>query len=483
MNEGNTGAGGAQVGTGGSLSADAAGRPVISDDSNVEDGSVLSIDHGQQDVGVVQQVASIQPTMQADMPGATVVEPMVNTTSTLPTTGASVVLSQSVPSNTIPNAVTNLGSSPSSSTNPGLNPSLSVNSVSANTSQPAPRPISRFQSADQLVSQTFAMGSMPVQPDISGPVQQQLVQNSPMPSPYSGQSAFSIANSAGSVAGNEDVVLASNGKVKSSKKKVLLFLAAIGVVGLIAGVCLIVVNGGFLKGGVSIDKMHSSLNRYANYLLYGNDSSETVAYDVTWTTKNLDRVLNKGQDEAKGYIDELEILYDGFVADFYGSREYTERLDEEDMQFYDLTLDNNKEALDALSLYVSTPELKRKEMWQIYLEKGLDALIEVAEERYDVFLKSQSANLRKLGNMKILEANTIGGLYELYRQFGCIEGDRLSDYCVEEVSRREDVAEQLSVLDDLDMGPYGYDWKLKDSVISISETVYYQINEGRWDEE
>ncbi|MEE0887726.1 MAG: hypothetical protein U0L97_00750, partial [Candidatus Saccharimonadaceae bacterium] len=309
------------------------------------------------------------------------------------------------------------------------------------------------------------------------------VQNSPMPSPYSGQSAFSIANSAGSVAGNEDVVLASNGKVKSSKKKVLLFLAAIGVVGLIAGVCLIVVNGGFLKGGVSIDKMHSSLNRYANYLLYGNDSSETVAYDVTWTTKNLDRVLNKGQDEAKGYIDELEILYDGFVADFYGSREYTERLDEEDMQFYDLTLDNNKEALDALSLYVSTPELKRKEMWQIYLEKGLDALIEVAEERYDVFLKSQSANLRKLGNMKILEANAIGGLYELYRQYGCIEGDRLSDYCVEEASRREDVAEQLSVLDDLDMGPYGYDWKLKDSVISISETVYYQINEGRWDEE
>ena len=482
MNEGNTGAGGAQVGTGGSLSADAAGRPVISDDSNVEDGSVLSIDHGQQDVGAVQQVASIQPTMQADMPGATVVEPMVNTTSTLSTTGAPVVSSQSVSSNTIPDTVANLDPSSISSTDPVLDSSLSANSVSANTSQPAPRPISRFQSADQLVSQTFAAGGVPVRPNISGSVQQ-LVQNSPMPSPYSGQSVFSIANSAGSVAGNEDVVLASNGKAKSSKKKILLFLAAIGVVGLIAGVCLIVVNGGFLKGGVPIDKMHSSLNRYANYLLYGNDSSETVAYDVTWTTKNLDRVLNKGQDEAKGYIDELEILYDGFVADFYGSREYTERLDEEDMQFYDLTLDNNKEALDALSLYVSTPELKRKEMWQIYLEKGLDALIEVAEERYDVFLKSQSANLRKLGNMKILEANTIGGLYELYRQFGCIEGDRLSDYCVEEVSRREDVAEQLSVLDDLDMGPYGYDWKLKDSVISISETVYYQINEGRWDEE
>ena len=363
MNEGNTGAGGAQVGTGGSLSADAAGRPVISDDSNVEDGSVLSIDHGQQDVGVVQQVASIQPTMQADMPGATVVEPMVNTTSTLSTTGAPVVSSQSVSSNTIPDTVANLDPSSISSTDPVLDSSLSANSVSANTSQPAPRPISRFQSADQLVSQTFAAGGVPVRPNISGSVQQ-LVQNSPMPSPYSGQSAFSIANSAGSVAGNEDVVLASNGKVKSSKKKVLLFLAAIGVVGLIAGVCLIVVNGGFLKGGVSIDKMHSSLNRYANYLLYGNDSSETVAYDVTWTTKNLDRVLNKGQDEAKGYIDELEILYDGFVADFYGSREYTERLDEEDMQFYDLTLDNNKEALDALSLYVSTPELKRKEMWQ-----------------------------------------------------------------------------------------------------------------------
>lgn len=482
MNEGNTGAGGAQVGTGGSLSADAAGRPVISDDSNVEDGSVLSIDHGQQDVGVVQQVASIQPTMQADMPGATVVEPMVNTTSTLSTTGAPVVSSQSVSSNTIPDTVANLDPSSISSTDPVLDSSLSANSVSANTSQPAPRPISRFQSADQLVSQTFAAGGVPVRPNISGSVQQ-LVQNSPMPSPYLGQSAFSIANSAGSEVGNEDVVLTSNGKVKSSKKKVLLFLAAIGVVGLIAGVCLIVVNGGFLNSGVSIDKMHASLNRYANYLLYGNDSSETVAYDATWTTKNLDRVLNKGQDEAKGYIDELEILYDGFVADFYGSREYTERLDEEDMQFYDLTLDNNKEALDALSLFVSTPELKRKEMWQIYLEKGLDALIEVAEERYDVFLKSQSANLRKLGNMKILEANTIGGLYELYRQFGCIEGDRLSDYCVEEVSRREDVAEQLSVLDDLDMGPYGYDWKLKDSVISISETVYYQINEGRWDEE
>ena len=143
MNEGNTGAGGAQVGTGGSLSADAAGRPVISDDSNVEDGSVLSIDHGQQDVGVVQQVASIQPTMQADMPGATVVEPMVNTTSTLSTTGAPVVSSQSVSSNTIPDTVANLDPSSISSTDPVLDSSLSANSVSANTSQPAPRPISR----------------------------------------------------------------------------------------------------------------------------------------------------------------------------------------------------------------------------------------------------------------------------------------------------------------------------------------------------
>ena len=482
MDEENTGADGARVGTGGSLSADAAGRPVISDDSNVEDGSVLSIDHGQQDVGAVQQVASIQPTMQAGTPGATVVEPMVNTTSTLSTTGAPVVSSQSVSSNTIPNTVANLDQGSISSINSGLNSSLSANSVSANAPQPLPRPISRFQSADQLVSQTFAAGGTSVQPNISGSVQQ-LVQNSPMPSPYSGQSAFSIANSAGSVAGNEDVVLALNGKAKSSKKKILLFLAAIGVVGLITGICVIVMNGGFLNSGVSIDKMHASLNRYANYLLYETESDAPLINNIDWSADKIEEKISlDGSNEGGKYFDELVGKYDDFLTVFTKDADFSSSLDDSGLKFYDGLTNGIKDSLDTLTQYAVTKNMSVDDMVELCLQIGRDGMLSRVDELYGGFLYDADSAIYEYAQIKNEIAEIVGELYSYYTDNQCVNSGAFNDQCIEDHKYDEAAVNYQRNLEDLTLKQFIKERKIKDDVIDFSKMLYQSINVQEEDE-
>ena len=482
MDEGNTGAGGDQVSSDSDSLASASDRLVISDASN-DDASVLSIDHDQQDSGIVQQVAPVQPTMQTSIQNMAGVESMSNVTPTSSVAGVPGVSLRSASSNTILNTTTNLGSNSGLATDSGSNSGSSVGSAPIDTSQSATGPMMQAQSADQLVSQTFTAGGVPVRPNISGSVQQ-LVQNSPMPSPYSGQSAFSIANSAGSVAGNEDVVLASNGKVKSSKKKILLFLAAIGVVGLIVGICMIVMNSnGLFNSGASMDEMHASLNRYVNYLLSETESDMPLTNDINWSTSEIENKISvNDSSERNKYFDELVEKYDVFLAVFTKDVDFSSSLDDSGLMFYDGLTKGIKESLDTLRQYAVTQNMSVDDMVELCLQIGKDGMLSRVDELYGDFLSNKEGTIYEYSRTKEEIAGVVGELYSYYVDSQCVDSATFDDQCVEDHRYDETAENYRRNLDSLTLEQFIMERKIKDDVVDFSKMLYQAINIQEEDE-
>ncbi len=334
MNGGDTDTGGAQVNPSNTPPSNPGPRPVGPVDPSAEDTSMLSISHDQQNPGAGQQPIS-QPGVQASTPTTTGVA------------GPSVLpLASNIPSSAIPNTT--------ASPTPVSYPAANINS------QPQPQ----SQPADQLITQTFATSGQPTQTATVSPVTQ-YVQTSYPQQPVARPSVQYAPDDTG------DIKLTST-HPKKSKKGLIIGLIVFVIILITVGT-IFVVSYIQSQSGANIHKdsvaIQNKFNKYANYVLYGEDSVEQIQDFKAENVYAIDENINNNS-----FLKNANNLYSAFLEDFIGS-DYDGKVS--------TSLLSTNEYYNFLIWKNDFSEIDKTELLQIYMDKGLGVAKDYIKNYYN----------------------------------------------------------------------------------------------------
>lgn len=163
----------------------------------------------------------------------------------------------------------------------------------------------------------------------------------------------------------EDIVLSHNQPMK--KKKTWFIFAVLGVafVGIVIAVFAVIMmmNGGKNNGGESTQQ---AFNRYANYLLYGNDNNESVEAFIPSDTYYIDENYSSSE-----YVANLKELF----SNFYNSIGDDERLK-------GISLLLSEEKINFLVDYSKFEFVDVESFRSVYENRGIEATKKTIYEIY-----------------------------------------------------------------------------------------------------
>ena len=446
MNGGDTDTGGAQVNPNAIPTNTSSAQSMNSIDSDAGDVSMLSIPHNQSSANTASQ----PPQQSVAQPGG--VASIVGQTS-----GASPVSSTVATTGQFPNATSVTASAP----NQPLN----------YTSRLTPNLVSQSQSEDQLFSQTSAPSNPPTQPNLNTPSyqykQQSIVQSTTQPT---------LSNS-------EDIILSKPSHMEPKKSKIFVIVAIVIGIGILATcIYFVIANINQFNNDSIHNNMHTSLNRYVNYLLYESDSDSSINGDIDWFTNKIEEKLATDDDtEKKDYIDKLNTLYEDFMTAFSEDTSFMSS-DDYDYEFYNNLVNGVKDSLSVLGQYISTKNLSTDEMVKMYFQMGGDELLDYVKTYYIEFTESSSGMLRRYGLFKSDIATTIRELIIQSNDSDCAIVGPLDESCINLLSSLEEVLRLKSQLRDKEDELHTLKQRIEENVIDHSKVLYEEINVKEDDE-
>ena len=177
---------------------------------------------------------------------------------------------------------------------------------------------------------------------------------------YEGQMITSGLNNSG------DVILAPE---KKSHKKWIIIGSLVLVFIVVLVVVFVIPKGN--KGNVNGDGK-SAYNRYANYLVYGNDSTEKLEGNYEdGLSNNLLRILGEESKSSSTFAQNMETLWGDFIKK---SSDFTVE--------GDLTRDNYKQRVDFMVTYLNNYSNMNEERIIELAQNSADEKIEEAFDEY-----------------------------------------------------------------------------------------------------
>lgn len=236
---------------------------------------------------------------------------------------------------------------------------------------------------------------------------------------------------------NQDIVLTPTpvNERKSSKKWVIVLLAVLAVAAIGLGIWWLISRGDL--GGSSLS-LPASFNKYANYLLYGKDSTEKIGrYDGVnflyyFDGKNIDFV----SDESE--LAELKDYYKKLTDDLSVFEEKVSKSNLEASVKSDI-----KEYVESAEDYFTLRQTFFPEDTVIranYFEKGYDGTVEMIKQQYGSFVESDHIALSGMGDF--LEELALYYLNEFvaYKDNGCTNELDIVYDCQKEISFEYDTS-------------------------------------------
>lgn len=252
---------------------------------------------------------------------------------------------------------------------------------------------------------------------------------------------------------NDIVIGANNVKPKMNKKPFIIggiILIAIVIVCIVVAVTL----------GQTESSLKRSLNSYANYLLYGNESDVKITQKylgVNYRYYVVEQALKDNSDNKTEYFDKLLQKYDDFLL----ISEQDKKLSSE--QKNDISLYYAQ--LRAFSDYSETERITEDAILQYFTANGYDKSRLAIESQYSSLVDSQYEVASILGDYLVREAIFFLDLGMAYEEAGCITANSVNMNCVSASSMTINVQNNDNIISIQD-GIASQVITLKDNVLS-----------------
>ncbi|MBQ3263663.1 hypothetical protein IJH06_00910 [Candidatus Saccharibacteria bacterium] len=217
-----------------------------------------------------------------------------------------------------------------------------------------------------------------------------------------------------------DIVLAPSGKTSVGGRKGLVAFLMVLALAAIVGVTLWMV---WPKGDGDAGA-RDDFNKYANYILYGEQKSDNVEDFDPYSEYTIDEEYNN-----EDYLDTAMISYRRF---------YDDESEQPTAILSGMSLSNTLQYLNFLIAYDDVQLIDPDEIKTLVIEQGKDAAIEYAQTyfgTYDdldvddengIIIEYEQYDVRK----SIIEAN----YWQVYKDAGCLVGNTFDEKCMDGLS-------------------------------------------------
>ena len=278
-----------------------------------------------------------------------------------------------------------------------------------------------------------------------------------------------------------DVILSDTPPQKSHKFLILIFGSIVLLIlATVAGAISIIYGTQSSiepRESQALEEVRNSFNIYANYLLYQTDG-DTAVGDISWNTDQMLFYLEgKSSSEKEAYFEKLENLYINFMKTFEENKTSIDPDNTYDALIYEIPT-----SLKVLKLYLSTPNLSKYAMADLYFREGSAEMISQVDQIYAPFETLNSATAIEYKNLKNTMATSIGYLYDSYQSIGCIDGRSIDKSCVAAISEN-DILDTQNILRETINDIATVEWEINDDLPAQSRAVYQKLYGKNTDEE
>lgn len=215
--------------------------------------------------------------------------------------------------------------------------------------------------------------------------------------------------------GTGDIMLAP--EKKSHKGVIIALILAVLIIGGLFVAVFLMRGGG--NSGVSGDAK-IAFNKYANYLLYGEDSDKELEeeydgaseeYAIYGIVAERDKVNNKGE----ALVDEFFAKADGLWNNFYSN------LSDDDLSRMGDYLSEYHENFDFTKLFLTTPKLSDDGFVEKYMTMNESSLNQWIRDRFSKFVNSNYNSIKEYGEKGIQYYVMYADYLKQIRSIGCLD--------------------------------------------------------------
>lgn len=181
--------------------------------------------------------------------------------------------------------------------------------------------------------------------------------------------------------------------------------------------------------------LEESLNRYINYLVYGDNNSSSLA-DASldpYESKLYTVMYSNNENTATSYFNESEALLNTFLQ--RARTAYPNNATPEEEILIDVA-DNNLSQLTAIKDYAL---MEQFDMLNAYPALGAGEYQRTAHKYFDNALQSSNDLLREAAESKMKMAESIATIFSIYDGYGCIKNKALDESCTEQIPWTEEM--------------------------------------------
>ena len=214
-----------------------------------------------------------------------------------------------------------------------------------------------------------------------------------------------------------DIVVGGTPQPKKSKKPFIIAGAILLLFAVIAVVALIVASSTNSQTPVL-----RAFNEYANYFLYGQDSTQNIEGTYQYGDTYWLSDMNLSDEQIAEHFQAAEVKYQEFY-DLYS--QFTNSSPDNITEEVRTMIDDYYEQLDLLSYTIRFPNLGASELLEAYMEAPGEAE-QLIKDYYSHFSDSSVQNTRDFATSYITAATSLINTYQVYDANGCISASTAS---------------------------------------------------------
>ncbi len=260
-------------------------------------------------------------------------------------------------------------------------------------------------------------------------------------------------------------------------KKILIILVLLLLIGGIGVGVWLGVKGGEKNQEEIMGNSFDAYKRYANYLLYGEESTKNIESDVIWELQNMiPEVTSYNTEERNEYSDNLKKLYEDF-SEIFKKTDINAKYEKNAGLVKDL-YENTGAGVKSLSEYLKVENISASDMALEYLRKGANGMLDIVDANYPEDSASEDNLYGKFVIAKRREAESIATLYNYYASIGCIADGVIDENCIDSHVGEEELTSLTNSLNSISDESDSLEYHIIFDILSSSSNLYSLLMEA-----
>lgn len=179
-------------------------------------------------------------------------------------------------------------------------------------------------------------------------------------------------------------------------------------------------------------ELNIAFNKYANFILYGEASAESISEDVSIAKiYEINKMVSAGTEESKQYFNDAKSNFDAFMTSYIASGIA------EKSYYLNWFVPHYEQVFDFVYNYSQAGKLDNNTLLPIFLASGTSGMDTYFDQNYKVFQDSELDNSKEFyeSQKQILEYRK--QYFNLARQNNCIRTANIVDGCKVSMSAEE----------------------------------------------